>query len=114
TWALFGAPVGRTWKPTDEEKQIFPEVEPLVGNPWTVLTAVPPPVAHAPGSPVAVDLHDPESDTLSADAPKPWKKPETTAAWHGTLLPKADADDWLASSFRDYEWIVALENAMRL
>src|SRR5437763_11652444 len=51
TWALFGPPLGRTWKPTEEERQRFPEVEPLVGNPWTVLTAVPPPVAHAPGSP---------------------------------------------------------------
>ena len=34
-------------------------------------------------------------------------------AWHGTLLPKTDADVWLATAFADYERIVALENAFR-
>ncbi|HVS36347.1 MAG TPA: C45 family autoproteolytic acyltransferase/hydrolase [Gemmataceae bacterium] len=113
TWALFGPPLGRTWKPTEEEQKKFPEIEPLVGNPWVVLNANPPPGANAPGSPIAVDLHDPATDTLSADPPKPWRAPETDAAWHGTLLPKTDADDWLASGFHDYERIVALENAFR-
>jgi hypothetical protein len=113
TWALFGPPLGRTWQPTEEERKKFPEIEPLVGNPWVVLNADAPPGADAPGSPLAVDLHDPSTDTLSGEPKKEWKKPETEAAWHGTLIPKTDADVWLASGFRDYERIVALENALR-
>jgi hypothetical protein len=112
TWALFGPPLGRTWKPTEEERQKFPEIEPLVGNPWTVLTADAPAKTDL-ASAATVDLHDPANDTLSADPPKAWQTPETTAAWHGTLLAKSDADVWLVSAFRDYERIVALENSMR-
>ena len=26
TWALFGPPLGRTWQPTADERQRFPEV----------------------------------------------------------------------------------------
>src|SRR5205807_2361034 len=118
TWALFGPPLGRTWKPTQEDHENYPEIEPLVGNPWTVLHAGPP-ADVKPTGPVAVDLHDPATDTLSDEADKvqdeqkKLQAPETTAAWHGTLLPKTHADDWLASGFHDYERIVALEKAFR-
>src|SRR3990172_6681490 len=37
SWAIFGPPRGKTWLPTDEEKKKYPEVDPLVSNPWTVL-----------------------------------------------------------------------------
>ena len=47
TWALFGPPLGRTWQPTQEEREKFPEIEPLVGNPWVVLNADAPPAAKA-------------------------------------------------------------------
>ncbi len=112
TWALFGPPLGRTWQPTQQERENFPEIEPLVGNPWVVLNADPPPAAKS-GAAVAVDLHDPANDTLSEERKKERNTPETAAAWHGTLIPKTDADVWLASAFRDYERIVALENAFR-
>ena len=43
---------------------------------------------------------------------EPCKVDETRArrqpAWHGTILPKTDADVWLAAAFADYERIVAL------
>ena len=78
-----------------------------------MLHAGPPADAKLAG-PAAVDLYDPANgDALAADPPKPWTKPETIAAWHGTLLPKTDADVWLASAFHDEERIVALQNAMR-
>jgi len=35
-------------------------------------------------------------------------------AWRGTLLPKTEADDWLAAGFAEYERVIALENACRL
>ncbi len=111
TWALFGPPLGRTWKPTRDEQEKFPEIRPLVGNPWVVLHAGPPAGAKQ-GGPVAVDLHDPEHGEKKASKEEQ-KRPETTAAWHGTLLPKTDADDWLATAFHDYERIAALENAYR-
>ncbi len=112
TWALFGPPLGRTWKPTFHERQQFPEVQPLVSNPWTILSAAPP----KGGS----------SESILADAPNPAKEgkilaaslatpvpPPTVAAWHGTLLPQSDADTWLATGFANYEKIAALDNALR-
>src|SRR5436853_15953 len=37
SWCLFGPPLGRTWQPTPDERQRYPEIRPLVSNPWTVL-----------------------------------------------------------------------------
>jgi hypothetical protein len=109
TWALFGPPLGRTWEPTFEERKDFPEVRPLVGNPWTVLHAEPPPARG--DEPVALDLHNPEKggDKLPAKAKD---DPETVPAWRGTLLPKGDADVWLTAAFPAYERHVALEKAL--
>ena len=39
--------------------------------------------------------------------------PPTVAAWHGTILPKTDADVWLAAGFAEYERIVVLETALK-
>jgi hypothetical protein len=112
TWALFGPPLGRTWQPTQGERTKFPEIRPLVGNPWTILHAGAPTEAK-PAGPAVVDLHDPAKDDFAADAKDDHETPETVPAWHGTLLPKTDADTWLASAFRDYERIAALDNAYR-
>jgi hypothetical protein len=108
TWALFGPPLGRSWQPTFEERQRYPEVQALVSNPWTILHGTPPDKQMSPG-PVAVDLH--------ADAPAPAATSGRrgrrggavagTPAWHGTILPKTDADIWLAAAFADYEHIVS-------
>jgi hypothetical protein len=110
TYALFGPPLGKTWQPTFEERQKFPEVKPLVGNPWTILHSAAPAKSKADG-PAVVDLHDPErGGTRVSDPPR---DPHTEAAWHGTLLPKNDADVWLAVGFAHYERYVALEKALR-
>src|SRR5208282_787781 len=42
SWALFGPPLGRTWEPTFEQRKMYPEIKPLVSNPWTILHANPP------------------------------------------------------------------------
>lgn len=34
-------------------------------------------------------------------------------SWHGTLLPKTEADTWLAAAFADYERIYSLEKALK-
>jgi hypothetical protein len=107
TWATFGPPLGRTWQPTAQERQQFPEVRPLVSNPWAVLGPGAPERREA-GAAVAVDLHDPSGDELPPP-PKKEAEPATVAAWHGTLLPKADGDIWLTTAFANYERIVALE-----
>src|SRR5262249_34711788 len=112
SWALFGPPLGRTWQPTFEEREQYPEVQPLVGNAWTILHAGVP----AKGSPVAVaDLHDPEkteSRLDDLDKQGNYQKPKSEGfklssrpAWHGTLLPATDADTWLATAFSAYERI---------
>jgi hypothetical protein len=127
TWALFGPPLGRTWQPTFDEKQRFPEIQPLVGNPWAILTANAPPATKADG-PAVVDLHNPEggsrfgpntvgntgtnSDNSGALAVDRELGPVPGVVWHGTLLPKTDADTWLATAFANYERIVAQEKGI--
>ncbi len=106
TWALFGPPLGRTWQPTFEERQQYPEVRPLVSNPWTVLQPITPPTS---ATRAAVDLTAPADragETMDDESP-------TTPAWNGTLLPKTDADVWLAAAFAEYERYVAREHAWR-
>jgi hypothetical protein len=65
--------------------------------------------------PAVVDLHDPTGKKGLAKAGKEAKDevPPTKPAWHGTLLPKADADVWLTSAFAGYERLVALEAALK-
>ncbi len=43
SWALYGPPTGKTWKPTRRDRLNHPDIEPLVSHPWTVLTINPPP-----------------------------------------------------------------------
>jgi hypothetical protein len=111
TWATFGPPIGPSWQPTTAELRVFPEVHPLVCNPWVVLDAGAPAERPDPDTPV-VDLHDPVGTEL-ASRPKPEPEPETPAAWHGTLLPKTDADIWLTTGFANYEQYVAREKLLR-
>jgi hypothetical protein len=110
---LFGPPLGRTWEPTDAEKKKYPEIRPLVGNPWSVVHPEPPKTE--PGLVAAVDLEgglmppmDPE-ERLNNEMRRVRSEP----AWHGTLLPKSDADVWLASAFANYERIVTEERTVR-
>lgn len=100
TWALFGPPLGRTWHPTADEKQRFPEIKPLVSNPWTILNGDAPPR----GDVVAVDV--PRFQTPAASTSRRGKL-LNAPVWHGTLLPLSDADIWLAAAFADYQPIVA-------
>ena len=110
TWALFGPPLGRSWKPTYEERQLYPEIRPLVTNPWAILTAKPP--KGGPGKTILADLPNPKHDGKRATI-RSSALPPTVPAWHGTLLPQSDADIWLATGFANYERIAALENALR-
>jgi hypothetical protein len=113
TWALFGPPLERTWHPTAEEKEKHPEIRALVHNPWTVLYTRPPAVANGPE---AVDLggtpESPGADAQEAGDEDDEHAHSTEPAWHGTLLPKTDADVWLATAFAKYERIVALEKSL--
>ncbi len=122
TWALFGPPLGRTWHPTQEEREKYPEVQPLVSNPWVILHPnAPSPPAASGGGTLAADLHDPARndgklttpgheghDKHDDDEPRLQQQP----AWHGTILPATAADTWLAAAFPAYERIVALEKEL--
>lgn len=106
TWALFGPPLGKTWEPTKTERERFGSfIRPLVSNPWTVLRTEPP---AANGTVVAT------ADIREKVHSEPGDESErhTVAAWNGTILPKSDADTWLAAGFAEYERIVALEKAL--
>jgi hypothetical protein len=109
SYALFGPPRGRTWEASEAERKKYSDIRPLVSNDWALLTVAAPPTAAKAA--LAVDLKEPKAATFEA-----YKADEATtlpAAWHGTLLPKTDADVWLAAAFADYEKIVALEKSLR-
>ncbi len=109
SWALFGPPRGRTWDPSESERKKYHDIRPLVSNDWALLTTAAPPAADK--SEVAADLKEPKAATFEAyKADEPSTLP---AAWHGTILPKTDADTWLAAGFADYEKIVALEKSLK-
>jgi hypothetical protein len=113
TWALFGPPLGPTWHPTDEERQRYPDIKPLVHNPWTVLHGNPPPAA-PPGVAVAVDLPGGKTSEAAATVKDRDEPPLLNVpAWHGTLLPATDGDIWLAAAFADYERLYSREKALR-
>lgn len=109
SWALFGPPLGRTWQPTFEQRQMFPEIKPLVSNPWTILHGQAPPK----GDIVAVDVPTYKGSAPIAASKTAGKKGrvQNVPAWHGTILPAADGDVWLATAFADYERIVAADKA---
>lgn len=113
SWAIFGPPLGRAWQPTDEERKRYPDIKPLVSNPWTVLHANAPPPAPADAI-VAVDLPGADGKSKLAASPDAKAQPLLNVpAWHGTLLPASDADLWLATAFADYQRIYAREKAAR-
>ncbi|WP_024872261.1 C45 family autoproteolytic acyltransferase/hydolase [Tolumonas lignilytica] len=106
TWATFGPSVGVVRYPSVTDQQDTPVIKPLVSNPWVVLGNDAPIKAHS--QKIAADLHDPNDPVIPA-APQDESEPDTEPAWHGTLLPKNDADIWLTTAFANYERIVALE-----
>ncbi len=99
SWGCFGPPAGNTRLPTAGDLQRFPEIRPLVVNPWTILHGLPP---TGPAVAQAADLHDPETGEYPGRVEKP-DEPPHPHLWHGTLLPAADDDIWLANGFAFYE-----------
>lgn len=113
SWGLFGPPLGRTWEPSDEDKQRYDfKVAPLVSNDWTMLSGESPKAeqtagdvksnsrawnATAAASSADGDANEYEDSIVT----------ERNPAWNGTLLPKTDADVWLTTGFADYERIVS-------
>src|SRR5262249_15440892 len=107
SWALFGPPTGKTWNPTAKQKELYPEIKPLVSNPWTVLGTVAPPKDVGQEAPVLA-----AGETKSAGPKGGFGfNASLPPAWRGTLLPASDADVWLATAFADYERAVAGERA---
>jgi hypothetical protein len=81
-----------------------------VSNPWTVLHAQAPERSKLEG--IAIDLHNPRGKQLEK-APDKLSEVRTVPAWRGTLLPKTDADLWLALAFPAYERHVALDAGLK-
>lgn len=98
--ALFGPPYGRVWDPEPWQKEKYKILYSLVPNDWSLITTT------QPGKPtlLAADL---QKKPLASRT-----HPPTTPAWHGTLLPRTDADVWLTAGFTQCERLVALENAL--
>ena len=113
TWALFGPPLGRTWMPSESDLEDQPSAKPLVAHDWTLIDVqgvkLPSVSPEHKSNRRAVDLEmfpkKGESLDVEFDATHPF-------AWRGTLLPKSDADIWLAAAFADFEKVVALEHAI--
>ena len=106
TWALFGPPLGRAWRPEPWERANFPAVQAMVSNPWTQIGIFPP----APQTPdeeagKAVDLGGHRREAQGGQEAK-----SSQPAWHGTILAKSDGDLWLATAFADYEHVFNQDN----
>ncbi|MBI5760258.1 MAG: hypothetical protein HZA46_17215 [Planctomycetales bacterium] len=109
SWAIFGPPLGHTWTPTKQDREDYPNIEPLVVHDWTMLDIAPPAQLKT-----QIDLADadpfPDEDHDKLDV----KWDETHPfAWRGTLFPKSDADTWLAAAFAEYEQVVAFDLALQ-
>ncbi|HYV38001.1 MAG TPA: M1 family aminopeptidase, partial [Gemmataceae bacterium] len=108
SWALFGPPTGKTWNPSKQDKEKYPEVKPLVTNPWTVLGTMAPPAGSGREAPVIASAMEPKAKGKKGASAA---SANVTTAWRGTLLPQTDGDIWLAIAFADYERLVATELA---
>src|SRR5579862_258201 len=95
TWALFGPPLGRSWQPAQWERERFPAIKPLLTNPWTILHGFAPGAKPADGEAKAADMGGEHHFGGHGHTGK--------IEWHGTILPKTDADTWLAAAFADYQ-----------
>ena len=101
---LWGPPIGRTWEPTDAQRDT-PGIRPLVPNDWATLT-VEAPAADLDDRPVAVDI----AGTARGIRRPRRSRPRPRLARHDP--PPGDADTWLAAAFADYEKIAAMETAL--
>ncbi|MBI1827683.1 MAG: hypothetical protein HY287_09205 [Planctomycetes bacterium] len=117
TWATYGPPMGKTWKPTDEEKREFEEIRPMVSNPWAILHGTPPRDAEH-----ATKVVDIPTDNINSDEnglghddkdrnKEEWRPKASKVIWRGTILPKSDGDVWLAAAFADYHRVVEKEKS---
>ena len=108
SWALFGPPLGRAWTPSEEDSEHCPGLQPLVSNDWTLLAvdAIDKPQGEPPALADAALFPEQKEDRFD-------KPVSLAAAWRGTLLPKTDADTWLAAGQAGLERIVALEKALK-
>lgn len=93
SWAVFGPPNMERWEPSPFEKQQHPDIKALVRHEWTVMSGKAP-----DGGEVVVEKN-------------PARK-IARPAWRGTLMPKTEADIWLAIAFADYERIIAQEKML--
>jgi hypothetical protein len=102
SYAFFGPPTGKTWNPSKQEKDKYPDIKPLEPQGWTILGVTAPAKDSGKEAPIIAALK----------APKGGRKSNVVlpAVWRGTLLPKTDADIWLATAFADYERLVAGEH----
>ncbi|MFO0889652.1 MAG: C45 family autoproteolytic acyltransferase/hydrolase [Isosphaeraceae bacterium] len=107
-WAKLGPPLGRVWEPTDAQRREYPDLGSLIPNDWTTLRVVPPGDRPSTIRP-AEDLAGTAEGSGGHDEPDRERPP----AWHGTILPAADGDAWLASAFASYEHIISLEQALK-
>lgn len=110
TWALYGPPLGRAWEPRPDERERYPEVRAMVSNPWTILHPAAPPVT--PTDVAVVDLDAKGGSQQTTASRERRRRNVHSPAWQGTILPKTDADIWLAAAFADYERFVAEEMRM--
>jgi hypothetical protein len=113
TWALFGPPLGRTWEPKPHEVKLYPDIRPLASNPWTVIHKMPPTASELASRPVDLPASVPDSSDKKTADRSDLKNLVLLPAWHGTILPKTDADTWLAAAFATYERFVSTEQALK-
>jgi hypothetical protein len=113
SWAFFGPPLGRTLTPSEADRDALPSVQPFVAHEWTQID-----VQGVELPPAKTESTKPQRIADAAAFPKKDEplhvdfEANHPFAWRGTLLPKTNADIWLAAAFAEYEKVVALEQAI--
>jgi hypothetical protein len=113
TWAIFGPPLGRAWEPRPHEVKLYPDIRPLASNPWTIIHSMPPSVSELASRPVDLPATISDPGDKKGSARTDLTNLVLLPAWHGTILPKNDADTWLAAAFAGYERVVSAEQALK-
>ena len=84
SFAHWGDPYGQLWDASQEERQKFPDIQPIVPDDWTILSGDPPATAEDQPAKVAVDFKstEPAKDEEETGDPRDEQsKPQPPPAW---------------------------------
>ncbi len=116
--ARFGPPRSESWRPTDAERALYPEIRALIPHDWTHLSVQKESrlttEANSRAETIRLSPEDfPDGQVLGSaeEQEEDEGHPRHRPSWHGTLLPGTNQDLWLAAAFAAHERLVTLDRS---